>query len=68
MKKSDNGSAGLNRGNSMHIKKPLQEGVVFGKNGKWLVRIRKRGIIVSMASYDKKEDAELHYTKLVAVY
>lgn len=61
---ADNGSAGLNRGSSFKIKKPLGEGVVMGKHGKWLVRIRSKGMIISMASYENKEDAEQHYKNL----
>jgi len=64
---ADNGNAGLNRGYSYHIKAPLGEGVVIGKNGKWIVRIRKRGQIISLASYDKKEDADEHYKRVLAV-
>lgn len=54
----DNGNPGLNRGSSYHIKKPLKEGVVMGKNKKWIVRIPKNGV------YDKKSDAEDHYNRL----
>lgn len=51
--------------NSYHIKKPLDEGVVLGKYGKWLVRTKQRGLIVSIACYEKQEDAEAHYNRLL---
>ena len=64
-KTNDYGGQGLNRGYSMHFKKPMDEGVVFSdKAKKWLVRIKKNGKIISMAGYHKKEDAEKHYATL----
>ena len=64
-KTNDYGGQGLNRGNSMHFKKQLDEGVVYGdKVKKWLVRIKKNGTICSMAAYTNKIDAEKHYATL----
>jgi len=64
-KTNDYGGQGLNRGNSMHFKKPLDEGVVYcDKVKKWLVRIKKNGTICSMAAYTNKIDAEKHYATL----
>ena len=58
-KTNDYGSQGLNRGNSMHFKKPMKEGVIWSEKAKkWLVRINKNGIICSMAGFKNKEDAD----------
>ena len=49
----------------MHFKKPMNEGVVYAdKAKKWLVRIKKNGIIITVAGYKKKEDAKKHYATL----
>ncbi len=62
---NDYGGQGLNRGSSFHIKKPLGEGVVWGaKAKKWLVRIKKNGIICTMGGYTDKQIAERQYAIL----
>ena len=64
-KTNDYGGQGLNRGSSFHIKKPLDEGVVWGdKAKKWLVRIRKTGQICTMGGHIDKKKAEEQYTIL----
>lgn len=64
MKSSDNGDPGLNRGYSMHLQKQLPEGVVKGKSGKWLVRVKRNGKVISIAQYDEEDEAIRHYNKL----
>ncbi len=64
-KTTDYGGQGLNRGNSMHFKKPMDKGVVWAEKAqKWLVRIVKNGQTVTMAGYKEKELAEKHYATL----
>ena len=64
-KTNDYGGQGLNRGCSMHIKKPMVEGVVWGdKAKKWLVRINKNGTICTMGGHKNKIDAEKQYAIL----
>ena len=64
-KTNDYSGQGLNRGNSMHFKKPMNEGVVYSdKAKKWLVRIKKSGRVCSMACYEHKIDADKHYAAL----
>jgi len=64
-KTNDYGGQGLNRGSSMHFKRPMNEGVVYSdKAKKWLVRIKKNGRVCSMACYKNKIDADKRYTTL----
>lgn len=60
-KTSDYGGQGLNRGNSMHFKKPLPIGVVYSENIKmWLVRVLKNGIPTTLGQFKTKYAAELY--------
>jgi hypothetical protein len=61
-KTNDYGGQGLNRGNSMHIQKPLPVGVVYSKHIKmWLVRILKKGTPTTLRKFNTKEEAERYY-------
>ena len=56
----------LNCGSSYHIQKKLALGVVFGsKCNKWLVRILKKGIPITIKSFETKIDEETYFESII---